>query len=604
MFNNIIYFVIVLLVFNMSPHNRDASGPLLYNIFMTALFWLLYAFMCRAGFRRLIRLYERGSVSGYSAIYSRLVFKLSVSAIIIFCIDVLSFNLKGLIGAIPFLGGINIFQGLSAVVLFMLYLSTMWYFAQPAYCKIFGINLDKKGFISGNIRFNIHVIFPWLLLSIVSDLITYSPFTGLKGFLERPLGQIGFFVLFLIIIMIYIPVVIRYFWGCKPLTGSPKAEGIRRFLSGLNFKYRDIVSWPLLEGKLMTAGIMGILPGYRYIMITDSLMDILTPPELNAVVAHEAGHAIHKHQVKLTLLFLGFFILVTGLIDSEYFLIFMGYLISKISPQGMTENLSVLFFTAPLIISLIIYFRFIMGFFMRHFERQADTYAALIINDPSPIISSLEKIALLSGKTRDVPSWHHFSIRQRVEFLLKINKFPGLVKRHKRLVHSAYITFIAGLLLISILLYVTPVKKYITGSLITFMIKNEAKGKPDDIGLMMNLAMAYHGLERLDEARELYEKIIRVDRSQADALNNLAWLLLTSESPEPDDIWRGFELAQEAVNLERSPVFLDTLAEAWFLMGKREEAVRIIEEAIMLDKGNPHYRRQYERFTARVFKGL
>jgi hypothetical protein len=32
-------------------------------------------------------------------------------------------------------------------------------------------------------------------------------------------------------------------------------------------------------------------------------------------------------------------------------------------------------------------------------------------------------------------------------------------------------------------------------------------------------------------------------------------------------------------------------------MCKREMAVRIIEEAIMLDRGNPHYRKQYERFT-------
>ena len=87
-----------------------------------------------------------------------------------------------------------------------------------------------------------------------------------------------------------------------------------------------------------------------------------------------------------------------------------------------------------MILSLIIYFRFIMGFFMRHFERQADTYAAITLHDPTPIISSLEKIALLSGKIRDVPSWHHFSIRQRVEFLLKSNENPGLIKRHKRLI--------------------------------------------------------------------------------------------------------------------------------------------------------------------------
>lgn len=581
----------------MSLYDRDISGYLLYSISMIALFWALYAFMCRVWFRRLIRLYERGDASGYAAIYQRLVFKLSLSAIILFSIDLFSFNLKGLIEVIPFAGHIYIFQGLSALIIFIIYLSTMWYFAHPAYNKIFGTDIGRRGFITGNIRFNIPVLFPWLMLSIVTDLINYSPWQGLKIFLERPAGQIIFLLFFLIIIMIFIPVVIKYFWGCKPLPDSFKAEGIRDFLRQLGFKYRDIVNWPILEGKMMTAGIMGIIPGYRYIMITDSLMNILTPSELNAVMAHEAGHAKFKHQVKLSLLFIGFFILVMGLIDSDYYSIFIGYLISKVSSRSMPENLQMLLFVLPVVLGLIIYFRFIMGFFMRHFEREADTYAAVTLNDPEPIINSLEKIALLSGKIRDLPSWHHFSIRQRVEFLLKSKENPGLIKRHRRLVVSACILFIAGILLVSTIFFVTPVKRYITNNLITFMIKNEARERPGDIELMMSLAMAYHGMEKLTEAKEIYEKILVLDRKQAAVLNNLAWLLLTSKNPESDDIKRGFELANEAVALERSPVFLDTLAEACFLMGKRDMAVKIIEEAIMLDRSNPHYRKQYERFT-------
>jgi Zn-dependent protease with chaperone function len=472
----------------------------------------------------------------------------------------------------------------------------MWYFARPAYNIIFGTDIGKRGFITGNIRLNIPVLFPWLMLSIVTDLINYSPFRGLKIFLDSPAGQIIFLMVFLLIIMIFIPVVIKYFWGCKPLSDSLKAEGIRDFLRQLGFKYRDIVNWPLLEGKMMTAGIMGIIPGYRYIMITDSLMDVLTQSELNAVMAHEAGHAKYKHQVKLSILFIGFFILVMGIIDSDYYPVFIGFMASKVSSRSMSESLNILLFTLPVILGLIIYFRFIMGFFMRHFEREADIYAAVTLNDPEPIISSLEKIALLSGKIRDVPSWHHFSIRQRVEFLLKSKENPGLIKRHRRIVVSACIMLIVVILLVSTMFFVMPVKRYVTDNLITFMIKNEAEKRPGDIGLMMSLAMAYHGMEKLDEAKDIYEKIIRLDRKQAVALNNLAWLLLTSENPEADDIKRGFELANDAVAIERSPVFLDTLAEACFLMGKREMAVRIIEEAIMLDRGNPHYRKQYERF--------
>jgi hypothetical protein len=103
-------------------------------------------------------------------------------------IDLFSFNLKGLIDAIPFAGSIYIFQGLSALIIFIIYLSTMWHFAHPAYNMIFGTDIGKWRFISGNIRFNIPVLFPWLMLSIVTDLITTS-LQGLKIFLDSPAGQ-------------------------------------------------------------------------------------------------------------------------------------------------------------------------------------------------------------------------------------------------------------------------------------------------------------------------------------------------------------------------------------------------------------------------------
>jgi Zn-dependent protease with chaperone function len=597
MFNNIIYFIIVLLLFNISLYDGGSSDTLLYSITMIALFWALYAFICWLGFRRLIRLYERGNASGYAAIYSGLVFRLSISAIIIFSIDLFSFNLRGLIELIPFAGSIYILQGLSALIIFIIYLSTMWYFAHPAYNMIFGTDIGKRGFITGNIRFNIPVIFPWLMLSIVSDIIEHTPLRGFKRFLDQPSGQIIFMALFLTIILIFIPVIIKYFWGCKPLPDSSKASGVRAFLKSLGFKYKEIVNWPLLEGKMMTAGIMGIVPGYRYIMITDSLMEILTQSELNAVMAHEAGHAKYKHQIKLSLLFVGFFILAMGIIDSDYYSILIGYVSSKNSFINMSDTIKILLFAGPLILSLILYFRFIMGFFMRHFERQADSYAAITLNDPMPIISSLEKIALLSGKIRDVPSWHHFSIRQRVEFLLKSNENPWLFEKHRRMVASSLVAYLTAMLFISSVFFINPVKNQITYSILSFIIKKESKQSLNDVELMMNIAMVYNEMKKVDEAKEIYEKIIVIDRKQDMALNNLAWLLITAQNPDPGDIKRGYELAKEAVNIKRSPEYLDTLAEACFLLGKRGEAIRLIKEAIMLDKRNPHYRKQYERFT-------
>ena len=44
-----------------------------------------------------------------------------------------------------------------------------------------------------------------------------------------------------------------------------------------------------------------------------------------------------------------------------------------------------------IIFNFLVYFRFIFGYFMRNFERQADLYSALTMETPRPVISSLEK---------------------------------------------------------------------------------------------------------------------------------------------------------------------------------------------------------------------
>jgi hypothetical protein len=56
-------------------------------------------------------------------------------------------------------------------------------------------------------------------------------------------------------------------------------------------------------------------------------------------------------------------------------------------------------------------------------------------------------------------------------------------------------------------------------------------------------------------------------------------------------------LAKKAVELERSPVFLDTLAEAYYANGFVQEAIEIIKEAIRLETGSTdYYEKQLRKF--------
>src|SRR4030042_6277406 len=89
----------------------------------------------------------------------------------------------------------------------------------------------------------------------------------------------------------------------------------------------------------------------------------------------------------------------------------------------------------PMALGLVLFFRFLFGFFMRNFERQADLFALKALGSPEPLVRSLEKIGFFSGQSRNLPSWHHFSIAQRVETLKKAGRFPELVRRQDRKIY-------------------------------------------------------------------------------------------------------------------------------------------------------------------------
>ncbi len=102
-----------------------------------------------------------------------------------------------------------------------------------------------------------------------------------------------------------------------------------------------------------------------------------------------------------------------------------------IGKTGLSQTTVISSLSSVVIICVfLIYFRFIFGFFMRNFERQADTYVYALFDSAKPLISTLEKIAATSGQSADKPNWHHFSIRQRIDYLKKCETNASWISRH------------------------------------------------------------------------------------------------------------------------------------------------------------------------------
>jgi Zn-dependent protease with chaperone function len=608
MFNNVIYFIVVILLYNISfPGSRsETSLPLSLALFF--LFWLAFALYCNLAFQRLsVRSsQEQEGKLGLAGRYQGLLLQLSVLAIVLFVVDVWLLHLKYWLHAIPVVGEVSTIQGVLALMVFMFYLMTVWFFGHSVYVLAFRTELTRGSFVLSNVKLNVPILFPWVSLSLVYDLLSFIPWLALQQFLNEPAGEMVFFSIFLGILMIFMPSFILYWWGCKPFAASEKAEALREFLREKRFKYREMLQWPIFEGRMLTAGIMGLVPRYRYILVTQSLMDILSTVELKAVLAHEMGHAKYRHLLFYLLFFVGFMALSFGLFDIFLYFLASHPFFSDLLQKGDAESASLfyLFLSVPILLTIFVYFRYVMGFFMRHFERQADLYSAQFMGSPKPTISSLEKIALLGGRIRDLPSWHHFSIRERVDCLWRTTEEPSLVRKHNRFVGSAFVIYLVAMVGLAYLFNFSPVKENLLYGWLEQSLHRQIEAQPHNLQLYENLAMVYQRLGQDREAIRTYDQLIQLDPYQSLALNNLSWLLATAEDKGLRDDHRALALAKMAVSLERSPMYLDTLAEAYYVNGMIPEAVKTIKEAIGLAKSNKeYYESQLRKFQGKRGSG-
>jgi Zn-dependent protease with chaperone function len=602
MFNNIIYFIVVLFIFATSYPAENTERSFLISFLLLVLTWFGFALYSRYGFQRIKRNKAVADENDgrLTEQYQRLASRLSILAIFCFAFDVYILDLKYWLQLVPGFTHMSVLQGISALTLFFSYLCTIWYFGYPIHKSVSHGSTTRRSFIISNLKLNLPILFPWVFLSLIFDIMALTPWGEMDSFLYRTEGQIIFFSFFLILLVIFLPAFIGYFWGCRPIGSSEKAQALHDFLDERGFKYREILNWPIFQGRMMTAGIMGILPRFRYILITESLLNILSIDELKAVVAHEMGHNKYRHLLLYAVFFLGFMVLYVGLYDLSgvfYTRPFLTDLILGTNPQ----NISIYFILSslPMLLVLLVYFRYIVGFFMRNFERQADLYSAKSMGTPRYTISSLEKIALLSGKSRDLPSWHHFSIKQRVDYLLRTFREPGLIRRHNFFIGRAFAIYLLLMLGSGYFLNFSATKENIIYMRLERILNEEIQLHRDNIPLYEFLARVYAEWGKYREAIKTYEKIIDLNPNHAAALNDFAWLLVTVPREDLMDRRRGLELATRAVTLERSAVFLDTLAEAYYANGLIDEALGTIEEAISIAKSNKGYlKKQRKKFLA------
>ena len=562
-----------------------------------------FALVCRIYFKRLSVLGRALPAQEIDRRVNTAVSRLSLAALVLFAVNIYGFRVNHLLSDVAIFQWVPTLGALLFLGLFLFYLILIWNFAYQIQKRFFTDSLTKKNFILSNVAFCLPAMLPWFFLSLLSDCLGLLPFDGLNRFLNSMAGEVTYILFFVIVISVFGPVLIQRLWGCRPLAPGVDRQRIEKTCQMAGLKYRDILAWNLFGGGMITAGVMGIVGRFRYILVTPALLACLDDDEIQGVILHEIGHVYHRHMLFYLFFFAGF--IACNFVFFEP-LMLMVYLINPLYDGaaflGLSQNTAHAAITCLVLVGLfVLYFRFVFGLFMRHFERQADLHIFRYTDSPSALISTFYKIASLSRQSIDKPNWHHFSIGRRIGFLEKCRMNPGLIQDHHRKVKKMIAGYVLAVGVFFFLGYSvsygglnTSFDRFVVGKILS----RQLALNPDSSDLYVQVGDFYYDDRKYEKAMVAYENVLKIDPVNVHALNNLAWLLATCPDKAFRNAPRALDLARRAVDLQKEAYILDTYAEALYLNNYKRQALAAAKQALKIStKRKQYYEDRVTRFS-------
>lgn len=316
-------------------------------------------------------------------------------------------------------------QALMSLFALSFYLFGLWFFhytgaKEKALSPCDEANLE--------LRLVVPFTLPFLFFTLLSDLLNLYPDIEFSSEWMAALAVFAISLSFLAIVLIFFPPILQWVWQCRPLPSSALADRLEALCQRANFKHAGMRIWTIMPNAI-TAAIIGVVPRFRYVMFTERLLRDLSPESVEAVLAHEIGHSYRKHLILYP------FIIFGMLVCTTFFSNFVG---DPLAQYFSPSPLSPLIVFAGYAIIIALYFRLVFGFFSRQFERQADLHIFAL-----GIPAEAMKEALLStGMPPTAPSWHHYSIQERIDFLDKAAQKPALISRHHRNVKIYFLLYL------------------------------------------------------------------------------------------------------------------------------------------------------------------
>jgi STE24 endopeptidase len=211
--------------------------------------------------------------------------------------------------------------------------------------------------------------------------------------------------------------------NARTMSSGPLRSSLESILAHARVRVGDIRLWPT-GGSILNGAVIGLIPRFRFVLLTDALLETLPRMQLRAVMAHEVGHLRFRHLPWTAVSLISMVWLFGQLMDWLAQPVFTWMLQLGVAPDSAVDLIQMVG-TGVVMVCTFIGF----GLVSRRFELQADAAAAAELSchpqPPAPVTEriethgaqamcdALESVAQLNGIDPRRHTWRHGSIRWR-----------------------------------------------------------------------------------------------------------------------------------------------------------------------------------------------
>jgi STE24 endopeptidase len=283
------------------------------------------------------------------------------------------------------------------------------------------------------------------------------------------------------LVFIFSPEILRRALVTYRFPDSPLRQRLESMAKAAGLRYREILLWNT-RSSMGNAMVMGMLPQCRYILLSDLLVETMSPPQVEAVFAHELGHVVHRHFAWYMVFALTMLSFSMGP-GTQFLDAAKSWTLRKADARAVAshvtpkeraaahqragelwdeiEGLTEMVLSTGLLILVIAYLS-------PRFERQADVYAARTLQKsaappdqlptaPAPTLSyvgeygagvfagALHRVAMINQIPVDAGEWMHGSIAGRMRALHAMSGDSTHTERFDRRMRRLYLAMLACL---------------------------------------------------------------------------------------------------------------------------------------------------------------